>query len=88
MRFVLCGIISTAGGVSSLPFGNGITESHGWNNLLEQTSISAGNLLTLGYNYCNNGTSQCSTGNTGSPFQHTIGWAGSRWRFRNISTTR
>lgn len=48
---------------------------------MEQTSLavssaSARNLLSLGYNYCNNGTSQCSSGNTGSRFQHTIGWDG------------
>ena len=65
-----------AGAVSSLPFGNGITETRNWNNLLEQTSISAGSLLTVGYNYCNNGTSQCASGNTGSPFQHTIAVGG------------
>jgi RHS repeat-associated protein len=73
-----------AGGVSSLPMANGtITESRAWNNLMEQTSVavssaSAGNLLSLGYNYCNNGTSQCSSGNTGSPFQQTIGWGGTQ----------
>jgi RHS repeat-associated protein len=70
-----------AGGVSSLPFGNGFTETRSWNNLMEQTSVgvsspSAGSLLSLGYNYCSNGTSQCSSGNTGSPFQHTIAWTG------------
>jgi RHS repeat-associated protein len=59
-----------------LTFGNGITETRNWNNLFEQTSIQAGNLLTLGYNYCNNGTSQCTSGNTGSPFQHTISPSG------------
>ena len=58
-----------------------VTESRTWNNLMEQTSVSvqsqsAGNLLSLGYNYCNNGTSQCTNGNTGSPFQQTIGWGG------------
>jgi hypothetical protein len=39
---------SRAGGVSMLPFGNRITETRTWNNLFEQTSISAGS-LSLGY---------------------------------------
>jgi RHS repeat-associated protein len=67
---------NAAGGLSSLPFQNGITESHTWNSLFEHTGISAGNLLALNYNYCNNGAQVCSSGNTGSPWQQTIAVGG------------
>lgn len=67
---------TAAGDLSSLPFANGITEGHTWNSLLENTGISAGNLLSLGYAYCNNGAQQCATGNTGSPWQQTIAVGG------------
>jgi YD repeat-containing protein len=63
---------TAAGTLSSLPFNNGITESHTWNSMLEHTGVSAGTLLSLNYGYCNNGQPFCSSGNTGSPWQQTI----------------
>ncbi len=67
---------TAAGDLSSLPFGNGVTEGHTWNNRLQHTGITAGNLLGLSYSYCSNGASYCSTGNTGSPFQQSISVGG------------
>jgi hypothetical protein len=67
---------SAAGDLATLPFGNGITESHTWNSRFQQTGISAGNLLGLGYTYCPNGQAQCPSGNTGTPWQHTIAIGG------------
>ena len=62
--------------MSSLPFNNGITESHTWNSLFEHTGIQAGSLLALNYAYCNNGAQICSSGNVGSPWQQTIAIGG------------
>jgi RHS repeat-associated protein len=80
------GITYTAAGtLSSLPFNNGITESHTWNSLFEHTGIQAGSLLSLNYSYCPGGQATCycpsgqptcSTSNTGSPFQQTISIGG------------
>jgi hypothetical protein len=68
---------TAAGDLSSLPFGNGITESHTWNSRFQHTGISAGNLLSLGYAYCPpDETWPCATKNTGTPWQHTIAIGG------------
>jgi hypothetical protein len=71
---------TAAGDISALLFHNGVTETHSWNSLFEHTGISAdgatGNLMALGYAYCADGSQQCATGNTGSPWQHTISVGG------------
>ncbi len=67
---------TAAGNFLTVPFGNGVTETHSWNSLFQHIGIQAGGLLALTYNYCGNGQSQCSSGNTGSPWQQTIAVGG------------
>ncbi len=67
---------TAAGDLGSLPFHNGITETHSYNSRLQQTGISAGSLLSLGYNFCPSGTYPCVSGNTGTPQSQTIGVPG------------
>jgi RHS repeat-associated protein len=67
---------TAAGSLSSLPFNNGITETHTWNSMWEHTGVSAGTLLSLNFNYCNNGQALCTRGNTCSPWQQTIAVGG------------
>jgi RHS repeat-associated protein len=66
---------TAAGGFSSVPLGNGITESYGWNDRLQQTSIAAGNLLGLSFYPCDGGLTAC-TNNTGNIWRETISIGG------------
>jgi YD repeat-containing protein len=67
---------TAAGDLWSLPLHNGITETHSYNSRLQQTGITAGSLLSLGYNFCPSGTYPCVSGNTGTPQSQTIGMPG------------
>jgi RHS repeat-associated protein len=59
------------GAVQQMTLGNGITESHSWNNRLQQTSVSAGSLLGLSFYPCDNGQTIC-TNNNGNIWRETI----------------
>jgi RHS repeat-associated protein len=74
-----------AGGVSSMPMGNGLTEHDTWNDRqqLRGLTVSAGSTSLLGLQFfpCANQATSCSSGNTGNLQGQTIGlptWTGTQ----------
>ncbi|MGA7234050.1 MAG: hypothetical protein WBY44_00115, partial [Bryobacteraceae bacterium] len=61
----------------TIPFNNGVTESHTWNDRFQHTSVSAGSLLTLNFYPCDQGQTQCSSGNNGKIWRQDISVNGS-----------
>jgi RHS repeat-associated protein len=67
----------------TIPFNNGITETHAWNDRLQHTSVSAGtsaspaSLLGLNFYPCSGGLTQCPTGNNGVIWRQNISVGGS-----------
>jgi len=69
------------GAVSSLTLANGTTETTNFNNRLQVYSMAAtgtGVSLSLGYSYCADYSSSCTT-NNGNVFQQTITRSGTTW---------
>jgi len=61
---------TAAGGYTSVPLGNGITESYSWNDRLQQIGITAGS-LALNFYPCSNGQTACSN-NNGNIWRETV----------------
>jgi len=76
------GITYTAhGGLSSLALGNGVTETHSWNDRLQQVGISVGpasspgSIVALNFYPCDQGAISCGT-NNGNIWRKKIGIGG------------
>jgi RHS repeat-associated protein len=60
----------------TIPFNNGVTETHAWNDRLQHTGVSAGNLLSLNFYPCDQGLTQCASGNNGKIWRQNISVGG------------
>jgi len=64
-------LYTAAGGFASVPLGNGNTETHTWNDRLQQTGISVGTAFALNFYPCDGGLQAC-TNNNGNIWRETV----------------
>ncbi len=67
---------TTPGGWSGMTLGNGVAPNYTWNDRVQLTGITAGNQLSLTYNYCPNGQATCAQSNNGNIWRETIATGG------------